>query len=378
MQKCGKRSCSPVVCAFWTLVTFLPMTGLSQVQELLSTEMLVEKLLPAIVQIRAQTPEGVRAATGVIVDTSGVVITNLHAIRGATAAAIRLSSSEEFDDIKVLAFDDKRDLVLLKFAGFNLTVAPLANSDEVKVGQAVVAIGHPAGLENTVTKGIVSAIRVMESGVKVIQTDAAASPGNSGGPLVNEHGEVVGVVSFGATEKSLIFAYPVNYVRGLLSHQNPFTLSELAGKLAAKPDLFATASTSGISGKWKSLQSATIKSLREEGDFIYGESSLPGGWTVTYELKKQSDSTYAGQARSSGGCSYFNPWKGWSGRTIQKSCIFENPIVFATVSLTRIEGRIEVREAPSDTGSRAFREWCDSCGSSVEPRWQDFVWIRSE
>jgi len=374
----GTGFCQTALCILFFSITPLISPSHGQAEKAITTESLVQKIVPTTVQVRAQAADGIKAATGIIVDPSGVVVTNLHVVRAATAAAIKLSSGEEYDDIKVVGFDEKRDLVLLKFAGFNLPVAVLGNSDDVKVGQAVIAVGHPAGLENTVTKGIVSAIRVTELGVKVIQTDAAASPGNSGGPLVNELGETIGVVSFGASEKSLIFAYPVNYVRGLLTHQSALTLPELAGKLAAKPDLFAMGSTSGITGKWKSLQSATIKSLREEGDFVYGETSLPNGWTVTYELKKQPDATYSGQARSSGGCTYFNPWKGLSGRRIQKSCMFEDAVLFTAVSPSRIEGKIEVREAPGDTGSRAFREWCDSCGKSAEPRWQGFVWIRAE
>lgn len=359
-------------CLGWSCMAY------AEIASPLPTEAMVKKVIPTIVQVRATTTEGISSAAGVLVDSSGVVATNLHAIRGATTAAIKLASGEEFDDVKVVGFDDKRDLVLLKCAGFGLPTASLGNSDEVEVGQTVIAIGHPAGLEDTVTKGIVSAIRILESGVKVIQTDAAASPGNSGGPLVNERGDVIGIVSFGSTEKSLIFAYPINYVRGLLAHQTAVSLAELSGKLASQKDLFSGSATVGLSGRWKSLQSATLKTLREDGEYVYGEGGLPGGIAVTYELKKQSDGTYEGKARGAGTCSYFNAWKGWAGRTIQKSCVLESSITFVSVSPSRIEGRIENREAPSDTGSRAFREWCDSCGTSVEPRWTSFTWIRSE
>lgn len=360
------------------LVHPTPAAATEPAGELLKTETLVERALPAIVQVRAQVAEGTRSGTGFIVKPSGVVVTNLHIVRDATAVGLKLASNEVFDDVRVIGVDEKRDLVLLKFAGFNLPTIPLGNSDEVKQGESLVAIGHPSGLENTVTEGICSSVRVLDSGIKVIQTDAAASPGNSGGPLLNKRGQVVGVVSFGASERSLIFAYPINYVQGLLELESQMTLAEMSARLAGKTDLFAYGPEGGLGGRWKSLKTGTLKTLRVDGEFIYGDGSAPDGSSYTYELKKQSDGTYAGYGRHPGNCWYFNPWKGFDGTRVEKSCVFEERVVFMKADPSRIEGKFEFREVPPEVGKKAFREWCDSCGKSVTPIWQEFVWIRSE
>jgi hypothetical protein len=345
----------------------------------LPTEVLVERALPAIVQIRAKAVDGTNSGSGFIVDSSGVVVTNLHVIRDATSVGIKLMNGETFQDIRIVGVDEQRDLVLLKFAGFDLPPLDLGNSEDVKAGERVIAIGHPSGLENTVTEGIVSSIRVLDSGVKVIQTDAAASPGNSGGPLLNKQGKVIGVVTFGVSEKSLIFAYPINYVRGILALQTQMTLTELAARLAAGgAALFGADSKTGVDGRWLSLKSGTTKTLRTEGDFIYGESTGPDGSTYTYELKKQADATYSGWARHPGSCWYFNPWKGFYGTRVEKFCIFEYEIVFTKVEATRIEGKIANRETPPEVGKKAFREWCDTCGKSVAPTWDEFSWVRAQ
>ena len=345
--------------------------------EALPTEIVVERTLPAVVQVRAQTRDGTRSGSGFIVKSSGVVVTNLHVVRDASTVAIKLASNEVFDEVRVVGFDEKRDLVLLKFAGFNLPTIPLGNSDEVKPGEGVVAIGHPSGFENTVTQGIVSSIRVLNPGVKVIQTGVAASPGNSGGPLLNKRGQVVGVVSFRASEKSLVFAYAINYVQGLLTLESQMTLAELSSSLAGKIDLFGSTSEGGLGGRWKSLQTGTLKALRVKGEFIYGDQSNPDGSSHTYELKKQANGTYAGHGRQLGSCWYVNrefvPWQGFVGTRVEKSGVFEVEIVFTKVGPSRIEGKVSVRPTPPEVGKKAFREWCDSGGKSVTPVWQEFT-----
>jgi serine protease Do len=350
--------------------------------ETLPTEIMVERTLPAVVQVRVQTRDGMGFGSGFIVKSSGVVVTNLHVVRDASAVAIKLASNEVFDEVRVVGFDEKRDLVLLKFAGFNLPTIPLGNSDEVKPGEGVVAIGHPSGFENTVTQGIVSSIRVLNSGVKVIQTDVAASPGNSGGPLLNKRGQVVGVVSFwrGALEKRLIFAYPINYVQGLLALESQMTLAELSSRLAGKPDLFASTSEGGLGGRWKSLRTGTLKTLRVEGEFIYGDQSNPDGSSLTYELRKQADGTYAGHVRQFSSCWYVNrkfvPWQGFVGTRVEKSFVLEHHIAFTKVGPSRIEGKLGVPEMSPEAG--ALREWCESGGKSVTPVWREFTWVRAE
>jgi len=123
-------------------------------------------------------------------------------------------------DARLIGLDERVDLALLKIDATGLPVAPLGDSNRTRVGEFVLALGHPFGLEQTVSFGIVSRkgspIQVAAPGFEFIQTDAAVNPGNSGGPLVNMAGEVVGVNSMAAVNGSIGFAIPVNLVKALL------------------------------------------------------------------------------------------------------------------------------------------------------------------
>ena len=112
--------------------------------------------------------------------------------------------------------------MLLKINAFNLTPATLGDSGQVQVGEKVVLIASPQGLDLTVNEGVISASRNSGEGYQLFQTSAAASPGSSGGGMFNEYGELIGIVSFKLPSgENLNFALPVNYVRGLLSTEEP-------------------------------------------------------------------------------------------------------------------------------------------------------------
>ncbi len=136
--------------------------------------------------------------SGVIVDPSGVIVTNNHVVAGATELRVVLPDKREFE-AKVLLTDERTDLAVLKIdvKGERLAALPFANSDDLEVGDLVLAIGNPFGVGQTVTSGIVSALARTQVGVTdyqfFIQTDAAINPGNSGGALVNMRGELVGI-----------------------------------------------------------------------------------------------------------------------------------------------------------------------------------------
>ena len=134
--------------------------------------------------------------SGFVIDAGGYIITNNHVVENADEIIVRLSTGKEFK-AKVAGRDPKTDIALIEISGASdLTPVVLGNSEDLKVGQWVVAIGNPFGLENTVTAGIVSALaRHINQGPydDFIQTDAAINPGNSGGPLLNTRGEVVGI-----------------------------------------------------------------------------------------------------------------------------------------------------------------------------------------
>jgi serine protease Do len=135
--------------------------------------------------------------SGFIVDPSGVILTNAHVVKGASDVTVKLTDRREFR-AKVLGADPKTDIAVLKIDAKDLPAVKLGNTKDLEVGEWVLAIGSPFGFENSVTAGVVSAKgRSLPdgSGVGFIQTDVAVNPGNSGGPLFNSRGEVVGINS---------------------------------------------------------------------------------------------------------------------------------------------------------------------------------------
>ena len=161
--------------------------------------------------------------SGFIVDPAGLIITNNHVIENADEVLVKLDDDKEYK-ATIVGKDAKTDIALLRIDGApTLTAAPLGDSDSLKVGDWVMAIGNPFGLDHTVTAGIVSAKgRFIGAGNydDYIQTDAAINPGNSGGPLLNVRGEVVGINSaiFSRTGGNIGigFAIPVNLAKELL------------------------------------------------------------------------------------------------------------------------------------------------------------------
>ena len=143
---------------------------------------------------QVQTPKRVAAGSGVIISTDGYIVTNNHVVDGADELTVTLNDNKEYS-ARIIGADKTTDLALIKIDGKNLPAIVIANSDDVKVGEWVLAVGNPLGLNNTVTAGIVSAkARTMGEGVSsMIQTDAAINQGNSGGALVNTSGQLIGI-----------------------------------------------------------------------------------------------------------------------------------------------------------------------------------------
>jgi len=146
-------------------------------------------------QRQVQTPKRAAAGSGVIISADGYIVTNNHVVDGADELTVTLNENSKEYSARIIGADATTDLALIKIDAKNLPAIAIANSDEVKVGEWVLAVGNPLGLNNTVTAGIVSAkARSMGQGVSsMIQTDAAINQGNSGGALVNTRGELIGI-----------------------------------------------------------------------------------------------------------------------------------------------------------------------------------------
>lgn len=144
---------------------------------------------------QVQTPKRVATGSGVIISADGYIVTNNHVVDGADELTVTLDNNKEYS-ARIVGADKSTDLALIKVDGKNLPAITIANSDDIKVGEWVLAIGNPLGLNNTVTAGIVSAKARSLGGGGVesfIQTDAAINRGNSGGALVNTRGELIGI-----------------------------------------------------------------------------------------------------------------------------------------------------------------------------------------
>jgi serine protease Do len=144
-------------------------------------------------QQEEEVPRGV--GSGFIVAADGYIMTNAHVIEGADDVYVTLTDKREFK-AKVIGADKRTDVALVKIDGTNLPRLPIGDSAKLRAGEWVIAIGSPFGLDNTVTAGIVSS-KARDTGdyLQLIQTDVAVNPGNSGGPLINMRGEVVGINS---------------------------------------------------------------------------------------------------------------------------------------------------------------------------------------
>ncbi len=158
--------------------------------------------------------------SGFIIDKDGYIVTNNHVIENADKIKVKLKDGKEYS-AKIVGKDPSTDIALIKInAGDNLHVLPFGDSSAIKVGQWVVAIGSPFGLEQTVTAGIISAKgRVIGSGPydNFLQTDASINPGNSGGPLIDMQGQVIGInTAIIASGQGIGFAIPINLAKGVI------------------------------------------------------------------------------------------------------------------------------------------------------------------
>lgn len=176
-----------------------------------------QKWAASVVSVRVDTRFGQGSGTGFILAEDGTLATNHHVIDNARSVRVKLKDGTLVEKVELLAVDAEADLAILRIeTDVPLTPVFLADSDTVTVGEPVISIGNPLGLEHTLTDGLVSARRVVD-GRRMIQMSAPISPGNSGGPLFNATGEVVGVSTAGhRLGNDLNLAVPINEVKKLV------------------------------------------------------------------------------------------------------------------------------------------------------------------
>ena len=185
----------------------------------------VNKVFPATVLITAEDKNGQPQSLGSgFLIAPNIIATNFHVIENSYSGYVKFVNKDEIYEIEgVVGYDSSYDLALIKIKDNDGTPLPL-KSPTVDIGQKVFAIGNPLGLEGTISDGIVSGLREIGD-FSVLQISAPISPGNSGGPVVNENAEVIGVATFTFSEgQNINFAVPVKYVKELLDNQIPEVL----------------------------------------------------------------------------------------------------------------------------------------------------------
>ncbi len=282
---------------------------------------------PAVVYIRVLVEdEGslvlLGSGSGFVIDTQGHIVTNNHVIEAADAVKVTFSDGS-VTDAQILGRDPYSDLAVLKVDALPEGVRPLelGDSSKLQVGQRVIAIGNPFGLEGTMTTGIVSAVgrslsaEATDAGMfsipEIIQTDAAINPGNSGGPLLDSQGQVVGVNtairSLTGTNSGVGFAIPVNIVRRIvpklieegtyhypylgISSDNRLPLVDLAGPMAlpVTRGVLITSVTEGTAADRAGLRGGDPADIVE----VYGMQIVAGGDVIvaidSYEIHDFND-----------------------------------------------------------------------------------------
>lgn len=182
---------------------------------------LFKEWAPSVVTISTESPRGSGMGTGFVIDDRGTIATNNHVVDGANKIKVKLFDGTMADDVELLETNPEQDLAVLRIKTTDMPDAVvLGDSDEVVVGESVIVIGNPIGLEHTMTDGMVSSRRVYE-GKKYIQMSAPVSPGNSGGPVFNEYGDVIGVTVAKLWGENLNLAIPIDMLKPMIKSEYP-------------------------------------------------------------------------------------------------------------------------------------------------------------
>jgi len=341
-----------VIAIIFTIASCLGIYA--QTESPLTTAQIATRCNDSVVLIEVNDAFGKVAAvgSGFIVSADGKIATNHHVIANAHGVTVKLSNGDSFQMKRIVADDPKHDVAIIEVAGVNLPTLSLAPSGSAVVGEHVVAIGSPLGLQNSVSDGIVSGIHEVD-GANWIQTTAPVSPGNSGGPLLTMEGKVVGLITFGFVKgQNLNFAAPADVVATLLYTVN------LAPSHSADDAL----STLHNSSAWTSMTTGHDYSIRIDGDYMYADR------TNLTDAVKMSGTFERGELRKSG--------EHWVGKMVlhfgcfckrrKTACAVDADIDIASMSASRIEGKMLTWDWKKFNGCKDRAE---------DAKMDSFVWI---
>lgn len=240
----------------------------------------------ALALIVSADDSSVSLGSGFFIGDGSAIVTNFHVIAGASAVVVKTGSGQILHASSVYAFDDKRDLAILKVPTTNSHIARMGNSDKVVVGSPIVVIGNPEGLEKSVSNGLVSGVRTLE-GQKLFQISAPVSHGSSGGPVFDDQGDVIAIVcAFLSDGQNLNFAIPINQLTELWSRKHEVDLASLPATS------HVNAGGTDMDGAWAATFADSLSSgqlsftLIQNGNSVRGtySTSVGGGGTISGQV----------------------------------------------------------------------------------------------
>ena len=288
-----------------TLLLFCGMTA-AKAQD---PQQIAKKALASTVLLLMEDANGqpLTLGSGFFVRNSQVA-TNLHVVKGASRGYAKLVGQKTKYDIEgITAVDAEHDLVILKISVPEVEAIPLGDSDTIQVGESIYAVGNPRGLEGTFSQGIISSIRKV--GIdKILQLTAAISPGSSGGPVLNDKGQVIGVsVATFRSGQNLNFAIPSNYLEKLMEQIGPVKPLPKEKSTGSKSSIFADLGgkgTQGVTGGkltlgYSHLNFSLRNHLRQDVDDVYFYVIVYDklGDPIDVEIEKYSRTIPAGLAK---------------------------------------------------------------------------------
>ena len=245
-----------------------------------TVEELAEKLRPSIAVITIKGREGRRESigTGFVIDKGGLIATNLHVIGEGRPITVELDK-KTYEAKEVHATDRTRDLAIIRIEAKDLKPLPLGNSDKLKEGQTVVALGNPQGLKHSVVSGVLSGKREIE-GQSMLQLAMPVEPGNSGGPVVDLQGNVHGILTLkSAVTENLGFAVSINQLKPLIEKPNPIPIENWLTMGALDPE------------EWKSFMGARWRQ-RAGRILVEGTGTGFGGRSICISQRKVEELPY--------------------------------------------------------------------------------------
>jgi S1-C subfamily serine protease len=259
-------------------------------QRTYSTEELFQLASPAVVLVEVYDQEGHKRGlgSGFAASANGSVVTNYHVIRGASRATAKFADGTFAPVVGVVAYDPGHDVAVIKVQAMSPPTLKLGDSDKLRVGDHVVAIGSPLGLQNTLSEGIVSAMRA-----GLIQMSAPISPGSSGGPVLNPTGDVVAIsVATIMSGQNLNFAVPVNWAKRYLSETPARSLADVAQENTVVQSVLK-GPVSIAAGQMQTVQIPFNPNVMSNAE-LHGEINSTGGFggQVTLSLYHDSQLIY--------------------------------------------------------------------------------------